>query len=245
MRIKIISAVAVIAALAIGATASNATFRSEVAVKVKLAKAGAPAKLTMVIDNTDSANVPDRISSVVVTSKVAKFNSKAVPQCSTPVPSNAAGNNTGAALNPACPKGSKIGSGKFTANTGIEGQPIPFNDLGVINGAINVYNYKPGPGEQAALLFELMSDTPVPDTHQYMRAGVTKGGVVVANIPNVADLPPKVADLLRNPDMSFRTASMAHSEYTLTAPRPKKGQKPFFTLKNTKNMDFSVVLNRD
>lgn len=248
MRIKIVSLVAVVAALAVGVAASNASFRTEATVTVKLAKAGAPAKVSIVIDNTDSANVPQRISSIVMTSKVAKFNSKAVAQCTTAVPTNAAGTNTGAALNPACPSGSKVGTGTFTANTGVPGQPIPFNDLGVITGTINVYNYKPAAGQQASLLLELMTNTPVPDTHQYMLAGVSSAGVVTSNVPNVADFPPNVANLLRvNPptDMSYRTGAMAQTTINITSPKAKSGKKPFLTLKNTKNMDFSIVLNRD
>ncbi len=248
MRIKVISVVAAVALVAVGVTASNASFRSEASVKIKLAKAGAPAKVTMVIDNTDSANVPQRISSVVTTSKVAKFNSKAVPQCTSKIPTNADGDNNAAAINPACPAGSKVGSGKFTANTGVVGQPIPFSDLGKIDGTLNVYNYKPQGGEQAALLLEIMSDTPVPDAHQYSRVSISNSGVLTSTIPNTADLPPKVSDFLRvNPptDMSYRTTSMAHVEITMTSPKAKKGKKPYFTLKNTKNLDFSIVLNRD
>jgi hypothetical protein len=248
MRIKIVSLVAVVAALAIGVSASNATFRTETSASIKLAKAGAPATAKIVIDNSDTDFVPAHVKSVVITSKVAKFNSKAVTQCKTKVPNNADGDNTGAALNPACPSASKIGKGSFRANTGVPGQPIPFNDLGVIDGTINIYNYKPGSGQQAALLLEIMSDTPVPDTHQYMLAGISKRGVITANVPNTTDLPPNVSNLLRvNPpsNMSYRTTSLAHVETTITSPRPKKGKAPFFTLKNTRNIDFSVVLNRD
>lgn len=248
MRIKIVSIVAVVAALAVGVTASNASFRTEASMKIKIAKAGAPAQTSIVVDNTDSANVPQRISSVVMTSKVAKFNSKALPQCTTKIPTNADGDNNAAALNPACPSGSKVGSGTFVANTGVVGQPIPFSDLGVIDGTLRVYNYKPQGGEQAALLLEIMSDKPVPDAHQYQRISISNGGVITSVLPNTADLPPNVANLLLiNPptNMNFRTTSMANFKLTVKSPKAKKGKKPFLTLKNTKNMDFSIVLNRD
>ncbi|MBI4898810.1 MAG: hypothetical protein HY827_10655 [Actinobacteria bacterium] len=248
MRTKVISVVAAVAVMAIGVTVSNASFRSEASMQVKLAKPGAPAKVHIVIDNSDSVNVPVHISSVVTTSKVAKFNGKAIPQCTTKIPTNADGDNTAAALNPACPSGSKVGTGTFVANTGVPGQPIPFNDVGVINGTLNLYNYKTQGGEQAAMLLEIMSDTPVPDAHQYARMGVSNSGVITSVLPNTADLPEKVSNLLRvNPptDMSYRTTSMAHVDLTIKSPTPKKGKKPFFTLKNTKNLDFSIVLNRD
>jgi hypothetical protein len=242
MRIKLISIVAVVAALAVGVTASQASLTGGSNVKVSLPKAGGPAKVTIVINNTDNVLVPQRVSSVVVTSKAAKWNSKAVPYCKKTVPTNAAGNNNGASLR--CPKNSRVGTGKFTVNIGNPGQPIP-TDLGIINGAINVYNYKPKSGQQAALLFEQIADRPIPDTHVYILAGVTKSGVYSATIPNTIDLPPAVSNLLRNPDMSYRTTALASVGVTLKSPPAKKGKRPFLTVKNLKNLDFSVVLNRD
>lgn len=242
MRIRLISIVAGVAALAIGVTASQASLTGGTNVKVKLAKAGAPAQVTVAIDNTDKVNVPRRISSVLVTSKDAKWNSKAVPFCKKSVPTNAAGTNTGAALK--CPKNSKVGQGKFSVNIGTPGQPIP-TDLGVINGVINVYNYKPQGGEQAALLLEEITDRPIPDTHIYIRAGISKSGVFTAIVPNTGDLPPNVSNLLRNPDLSYRTTALASVTVTLSSPRAKRGKRPFLTLKSLKNIDVSVVLNRE
>lgn len=244
MRTKILSLVAVVAALAVGVSASSASFRSETSAKVTLAKAGAPATLVMKVDNTDTLKVPDRISSVVVTSKSAKFNSAAVPACTTAVPTNAAGTNNAAEINPKCPAKSKVGKGTWIANTGTPGQPIPA-DLGTLSGTTNIYNYKKAGGEQAALLMELMSDIPVPNAHQYIRVSISNSGVVTALVPNTADLPPAVANFLRNADLSYRTTSMAQVNYTINKLTPKKGKKPFFTMKNLKKIDFSVVLNRD
>lgn len=244
MRIKILSLVAVVAALAVGVTTSNASFRSEVSVKATLAKAGAPAKVAMTIDNTDSAKVPERISSVVVTSKGVKFNSSAVKACTSKVPTNADGDNNAAEINPPCPAKSKVGKGSSILNTGTPGQPIP-PDLGTLTSTINIYNYKKSGGEQAALLLEALSDIPVPNAHVYIRVGISNSGVATSLVPNTADLPPAVANFLRNPDLSYRTTSLAKVAYTITSPRPAKGKKPFMTLKSTKKMDFSVVLNRD
>lgn len=244
MRIKILSFAAVVAALAIGVTASNASFRSETSAKVTIAKAGAPAKVVMTIDNTDTTKVPERISSVVISSKVAKFNGSAVPACGTAVPTNAAGTNNAGKINPPCPAKSKVGKGTWVANTGTPGEPIP-PDLGTLSGTMNVYNYKKAGGEQAALLMEVMSDIPVPNAHQYIRVGVSNSGVLNAVLPNTADLPPTVANFLRNPNLTFRTTSMSKVVTTITSPKPAKGKKPFMTLKNLKNIDFSIVLNRD
>ncbi|MFY9265327.1 MAG: hypothetical protein WAO61_07870 [Solirubrobacterales bacterium] len=244
MRIKVISAVAIIAALAIGVTASNASLRSEASVKVQVSKPGAPGKATITIDNSDSVNVPARVNSLVISSKVAKFNGKAVTQCKTAVPTNALGNNNAAEINPPCPKKSLVGKGTFVINTGIPGQPIP-GDLGTLDGTFKLYNYKTSGGEQAAVLVEVLSQVPVPNAHVYIRAGVSKSGVITAAIPNTADLPPTISNLLRNPDASYRTTSLAKAKFTITSPRPARGKKPFFTLKNNKNLDFSIVLNRD
>ncbi|MGH2906617.1 MAG: hypothetical protein ACRDKI_07585 [Solirubrobacterales bacterium] len=239
MRIKLIAVATAIAALAIGVSASNATLNSETSAKVSIKKAGAPATVKLVIDNTDNAVVPQRVSAVSITSKAAKWNSKAVPQCKSKVPTNADNDNNAGPITPACPKGSKVGSGKFKVNTGTVGQPIP-SDLGTIDGTLNIYNYKPGGGQQAALLLEIMSDTPVPNAHQYSLAGVSKSGTIFATVPNTADLPPSVSALLLP-----RTTSLAHLETTIKSPKPKGKTKPFFTLKNLKNIDFSVVLQRD
>ncbi|MFY9487257.1 MAG: hypothetical protein WAP35_00980 [Solirubrobacterales bacterium] len=241
MRIKVITAVAIVAAMAIGVTASNAALRTEASVRIQVKKPGAPAKAIIKVDNTDPGVVPQRVSVLTIASKVAKFNGSAIPACKTPVPSNALGNNNAGEINPPCPSKALVGKGKFSANTGIPGQPLPA-DFGTIDGDIKAFNYKKSGGEQAALLIELSSDTPVPNAHQYMRVGITKGGVIRATIPNTADLPPQVSNLLRNPDGSYRTTSMASMNLTLSSPR---GKKPFFTLKQVKNLDFQVVLERE
>lgn len=241
MRIKVITAVAIVAAMAVGVTASNAALRTEANLRVQVKKPGAPAKAIIKIDNTDPGVVPQRVSTLVIASKVAKFNGSALPACKTPVPSNALGNNNAGEINPPCPSKTLVGKGTFIANTGITGQPLPA-DFGTIDGDMRVYNYKKSGGEQAALLVELRSDIPVPNAHQYLRAGITKGGVIRATIPNTADLPPQVSNLLRNPDGSYRTTSMANMSLTLASPR---GKKPFFTLKQVKKLDFQIVLERE
>jgi len=240
MRIKLIVIATAIAALAVGVGTSSATLNSQTSAKVSLAKAGAPATVQLIIDNTDNAVVPQRISAIQIASKSAKWNSKAVAQCKSTVPTNALGNNNAAEITPPCPKASKVGTGTFTVNTGTVGQPIPA-DLGTISGDINIYNYKPGGGQQAALLLEIMSDVPVPNAHQYSLATVSKAGVISATVPNTDDLPPAVKNIL-SPPSAPRTTSLANLKTTIKSPA---GKKPFLTLKNLKNIDFSVTLQRD
>jgi hypothetical protein len=239
MRIKLVVLATVIAALAVGVATSSATLRTETSAKVTIPKAGSAATVKIVIDNTDNEVVPQRISMIKITSKDAKFNAKAVPQCKSTVPTNAAGNNNAAEITPACPKASRVGKGTAIVNTGTVGQPFP-PDLATITADINVYNYKPSGGDQAALLFEIMSDVPVQNAHQYQLAHVSKAGVISSTVPNTTDLPPAVQQFLTG-----RTTSLAHLETTIKSPKAKKGKKPFFTLKSVKNIDFSVVLERD
>jgi hypothetical protein len=239
MRIKLILVATVVAALAVGAISSNAALQTSTSVNVKLAKAGAPATVVTEIKNNDNAGlVPQRVSAITIASKVAKWNSKAIPQCASTIPTNAAGNNNAAQISPACPSKSKVGSGTFTVNTGTVGQPIP-SELGTISGTVNVYNYKPG-SNQAALLFEIKSDIPVPNAHQYALATVSRTGVLSAQVPNTTDLPPAVQQFLTG-----RTTSLNNLKVTIKSPKPAKRKKPFLTLKNTKNMDFVVTLDRD
>ena len=89
-----------------------------------------------------------------------------------------------------------------------------------------------------------MSSIPVPNVYQYILATV-KGGVLSANVPNAADLPASLSNLLRNPDMSYRTLSMATMNTKIKSPKVKKGQKPLLTLNSFKNLDYSIELNRD
>lgn len=248
MRFKMIIALAVIAAVAVGVTASNAALRSETSLKIKLAKAKAPASVVMKVDNSNfntpgnpygGGIVPERINEVVITSKSAKWSGKGAVQCKIPIPSAAAGNNTGAIANPGCPAKSKVGTGDFIATAGTPGQPYDTGDAGVITGTLTIYNYKPSGGAQAALLLEAKSKNPVPNVYQYILATV-KGGVLKASIPNMADLPVSLSNLFKVGD-TYKTLSMATMNTKINSPKSKT---PLLTLNNFKSMDFSVVLNR-
>lgn len=243
MRFKLITVLAAIAALAVGVATSNAGLRSETSLKIKLAKAKAPASVVMNIDNTNTAGlVPERINQVVISSKTAKWSGKGAAQCAITIPSTAAGNNDGSDVGKNCPAKSKVGKGTFIANAGTVGVAYDPGDAGKITGTITIYNYKPAGGSQAALLIDAVSKTPVEGVHQYMLAQI-RGGVLTANIPNMADLPVNLSNLFKNPDLvTYKTLSMATMNTTITSPKSKH---PLLTLNNFKNMDFSVVLNRD
>lgn len=247
MRFKLITVLAALAALAVGVTASNAGLHSSTTVKIKIAKAKAPASVVMNIDNTHTnaagvGIVPERINQVVITSKAAKWYSKGAVQCKVVIPSAAAGNNDGSDIGKNCPSKSKIGSGTFIANAGTPGTVYDPGDAGRITGVMKVYNYKAPAGAQAALLLDAESKTPVPGVHQYILA-VVKGGKLTASVPNMADLPTNLSNLFKNPDgVTYKTLSMATMNTSLKSPSAKR---PLLTLNNFKSMDFAVELNRD
>jgi hypothetical protein len=239
MRIKLIVIATAIAALAIGVGTSSATLNSSTSATLNVSKPGGPGTVKLVIDNTDNQVVPQRISEIQISSKFAKWNAKAVPQCKSEVPTNANGKNNAGQISPACPSGSKVGTGKFTVNTGTPGQPIP-SDLGTISGDVNIYNYTPQSGTQATLLIEILSDIPVPNAHQYQLAKISKSGTIDTFVPLMEDLPPAVKNIL-SPPSAPRTVSLSHFETTIKS----KGKKPFFTIKQNKKLDFNVTLIRD
>lgn len=240
MRIKLIALATVVAALAVGVVTSQAALQQEVKVNVSLSKAGAPATVKLSLVNDDPGKVPERIKTLVVTSKTVKWNSKAAPYCGVKIPTNADGDNNAAKLS--CPSKSKVGSGKFLVNTGIPGQAPPA-ELYVIDGNITVFNYKPRSGDTAAFLIEIQSDIPVPNAHQYQYVGISRSGVMTAEIPNTADLPPQVRDILLN--LPGRQISLNTISLTLKAPKVKKGKKPLFTINNFKKLDVAGKLIRE
>jgi hypothetical protein len=240
MRIKLIALATVVAALAVGVVTSQAALQQKVSVNVNIPKPGAAGTVKVSLKNDDPGKVPERIKTIVVTSKSVKWNSKAVPYCNVKIPTNADGDNNAAKLT--CPSKSKVGSGKFLVNTGIPGQAPPA-ELYVIDGNVTVYNYKPRPGNVAGFLVEIQSDVPVPNAHQYQYVGITRAGVMTAEIPNTADLPPQVRDILLN--LPGRQISLNSLDLTLKAPKVKKGKKPLFTITNFKKLDVSGELIRE
>jgi hypothetical protein len=267
MRIKLIALATVIAALAIGVTASQASLQQKITVNVKFKKAGAPGTIKVSLENLEpsagnpDALVPERIAQLVVSSKSIVYNSKAMPYCHIvpsqkaggpdTIPTNAQGNNTSDFLAPEpggknsaivlknCPLTSLIGKGSFEAVVGTVRQPFDPSQAGQITGKVYAYNYKPRSGDQAAFVTWIQSNNPVPNANQYTYVGVSKSGVLTAVLPNRADIPPQIAAVL-----APGVISMTKLDLTLTSPKPKKG-KPAFSIKNFSNLDVTGQLIRD
>jgi hypothetical protein len=261
MRTKLILIATVVAALAIGVTASNAALQNSVSVDLKFKKAGGPGSLALSLTNREDGDlVPQRIAKMIISSSSGVYNSKALPYCkiipagasSDTIPTNAAGNNNSEFLapqpggkNPAnvlknCPLKSLVGKGTFEAVVGTVGQPFNRAQAGFITGNVYLYNYKPRSGDTLAFVAWIQSDNPVPNANQYQYVGVTKKGVITTVLPNRSDIPPNIANVL-----APGVISMTQLKLKLTAPKPPKGKKPIFSVKSLSNLNISGSLVRE
>jgi hypothetical protein len=263
MRTKLILIATVVAALAIGVTASNAALQNSVSVNLKFKKAGGPGTLKLSLTNTeDGALVPERIKEMVISTKSGQYNSKALPYCRIvpsqvpkgpdTIPTNAAGNNTSDFLAPQpggnnsktvltnCPLKSIVGKGTFEAVVGTVGQPYDPSQAGLITGNVYLYNYKPRSGDTLAFVAWIQSDNPVQNANQYQYVGVSKKGVIRTIIPNRGDIPPNIAAVLPPGVISLTKLNL-----TLTSPKPPKGKKPIFSVKSFSNLDVAGQLIRE
>ncbi|MGK2877690.1 MAG: hypothetical protein ACSLFF_03800 [Solirubrobacterales bacterium] len=262
MRTKLIAIATVVAALAIGVTASNAALQNSLSVQLKFKKAGGPGSLKLSLTNVeDGGLVPQRVAQMVVTSSSAVYNSKALPYCKIvptqtvggkdEIPTNAAGNNTSDFLAPEpggnnsatvlknCSLKSLVGKGTFQAVVGTVGQPYNPAQAGLITGKVYLFNYKPRAGDQVAFVAWIQSNNPVPNANQYQYVGVSKKGVIRAILPNRGDIPPNIAAVLPE-----GTISMTNLNLNLTSPKPKKG-KPIFSIKSFSNLNVTGQLIRE
>lgn len=263
MRTKLILIATVVAALAIGVTASNAALQNSVSVNLKFKKAGGPGTLKLSLTNTeDGALVPERIKEMIISSKSGQYNTKALPYCKIvptqvpngkdEIPTNAAQNNTSDFLAPQpggknsatvlknCPLKSLVGKGTFEAVVGTPGQPYDPGQAGLITGNVYMYNYKPRSGDTLAFVAWIQSDNPVQNANQYQYVGVSKKGVIRTVLPNRQDIPPNIAAVLP-PGI----IAMTKLNLTLTSPKPPKGKKPIFSVKSFSNLDVSGQLIRE
>lgn len=262
MRIKLIAIATMVAALAIGVTASNAALQNTVSVQLKFKKAGGPGSLKLSLTNTeDGGLVPQRIAKMIISSSSGVYNSKALPYCKIvptqtvggkdEIPTNAAGNNTSDFLAPEpggknsatvlknCPLNTLVGKGTFEAVVGTVGQPYNPAQAGLVTGKAYLFNYKPRSGDQAAFVAWIQSNNPVPNANQYQYVGISKKGVITTILPNRGDIPPNIAAVLPE-----GTISMTKLNLTLTSPKPKKG-KPIFSVKSFSNLNVSGQLIRE
>ena len=263
MRTKLILIATVVAALAIGVSASNAALQNSVSVALKFKKAGGPGTLELSLTNTeDGGLVPERIAKMVISSSSGVYNSKALPLChivpslqaggKDEIPTNAAGNNKSDFLAPQpggknqavvlknCPLKSLVGKGTFEAVVGTVGQPYDPAQSGLITGNVYLYNYKPRSGDTLAFVAWIQSNNPVPNANQYQYVGVSKKGVITTVLPSRADIPQYIADLLPP-----GTISMTKVKLKLTSPAPPKGKKPIFSIKNFSDLNVSGQLVRE
>lgn len=264
MRIKLIAIATVVAALAIGVTASQASLQQTVSVNVKFKKAGGPGSIKVSLTNLEpsggnpDALVPERISQLIVKSKSVKYNSKAYPYCkiippgstTDTIPTNQAGNNNSDFLAPEpnqqnsstvlknCPLKSLIGKGSFEAVVGTVRQPFDPSQSGLITGKVYAYNYKPRSGDQAAMVVWIQSDNPVPNANQYQYVGISKSGTITAVLPSRGDIPTKIADLLPPGTISMTKLSLELKSQKV------KGKVPF-TIKSFSNLDVTGQLVRE
>ena len=130
----------VVAAVAIAATANNGNTVQTYEQTYSAKKPGKSTGTTFVTTSTDDTNTaknrqPKRVTNFDIKFPPgSKIDSKAAPQC------KATDNDFASADNPddACPKGSKLGSGKVAAR-------LPFDSpLGDIDGTVTVYNANKG-----------------------------------------------------------------------------------------------------
>lgn len=262
MRTKLILIATVVAALAIGVSASNAALQNSVSVALKFKKAGGPGTLDLSLTNVeDGGLVPQRIKTLIISSSSGVYNSKALPYCKIvptqqaggkdEIPTNAAGNNTSDFLAPQpggknsatvlknCPLKSLVGKGSFEAVVGNVGQPYDPSQSGLITGNTYMFNYKPRSGDTLAFVAWIQSNNPVPNANQYVYVGVSKSGVIKTDLPNRGDIPPNIAAVLPQ-----GVISMTKLKLKLTSPKPKKG-KPIFSIKSFSNLNVAGSLVRE
>jgi hypothetical protein len=201
MRIKILAIGAVMAAVIGGGTAS-AALQNQLNVDILQKAQGKPATVKVYAQNYDSAGkVPERISQVVLKSKSAKWNGKAVTKCTSPIPDK---NLPAGPITPACPSKSLIGTGTAVALAGNAGEAVPpQGGANYITSKLKFYNYKPQSGAKVSILIEAVSDQPIPDATIYMTANVDSKGTLTAKIPNVSDIPTNLAQFYPNKNINI------------------------------------------
>jgi hypothetical protein len=209
----------------------------------------------------DGGLVPQRLSRLVVQSSSVRYNRRALPTCrvvfrgQAKIPTRADG-ITGAeeltyvpgernshAVKKACPKKSILGRGTFTATVGTPGLPYNPAQAGALEGTVIIYNYRPKKGDTLGTVARLHVDNPVPST-QYLYAGVSRRGVLIADVPRRTEIPTNLDATIPPGELSMTSLSL-----DLKAPRPKRHRgragKPIFTIKSFKKLDVYGQLVRE
>jgi len=238
MRVKFLAIATGVFAIALGGVASGALQQTE-EVSVKTKGPGEYTTISAKISNTDPVKVPERISQIVVSSKLLKWNAKGAAVCSLQLRSD------GEFMSPKCPANTVIGKGTFRGVLGIPGKAYPTDSLGKAGGTITLYNYKPPAGTKVGILAEAhtIKDAnyqSAAEATQYILGGVTAAGKETIDIPNLKGLPPQLRDII--PPCRFVVFTEAN--INLTPPKPKKGKAPFVTTKKG-NIDASIQYVRE
>lgn len=233
-RIRILLAGACIAAV-LGTGSAGGALQNQLNVDILQKSQGKPATVKVYATNKDTnpdgslRNIPERISKVVVKSKSAKWDPRAVKKCTSPLPTK----EVGGTIVPACSASTQVGSGSGVILAGKAGQPAPPRGSAYYaEGSIKIFHYATQPGDKVTLLIETISDQPVPDAHLYVLAHVDARGTLTTNIPNVADIPLNLAQFYPGRDLCV-------IEFTATL-NPKRS-KFFMLKKGNLNMELSVT----
>lgn len=202
----------------------------------------------------DGGLVPERIQRLIVQSSSIRYNRKALPYCKVifngqkKIPTRADGitgaeqltyvpkkkNSSG--VKKACPQKSILGSGTFTAAIGTPGLPYNPTNAGILTGSVIVYNHQPKKGDTLGAIVRISVNDPVP-SNQYIYAGVSRGGKLVASIPSRAEIPLNLDASLPAGEVALTSISVK-----LKAPKVKKARrgrkagKPIFTIKTFKDV---------
>lgn len=230
MRIKILVIGAALAAV-VGGGSATAALQNQLTVDVLQKAQGKPATVKVFAVNEDSANkIPERISKVVLKSKSAKWNGKAVPKCTSPLPDK---NLPAGPIQPACSSKALVGSGSAIVLAGVAGETVPpQGGANYVTSKLKIYNYKPQPGAKVSMLIEATSDQPIPDAKLYVVANVDSKGTLTANIPNVGDIPTNLAQFYPGKNLNI-----IRFQATLNSKRTKY----FMLKKGNLNADLTVT----
>lgn len=232
MRIKILVIGAALAAI-VGAGSASAALQNQLTVDILHKAQGKPATVKVFAKNEDSAGkIPERISQVVLKSKTAKWNGRAVSKCTSPLPDI---NQPSAPIDPPCKSKTLVGSGSAVVLAGLAGEPVPpQGGANYVEAKLKIYNYKPQPGAKVTLLIEAISDQPIPDATIYTVANIDSKGTLSANIPSPATIPTNLAQFY--PGKNF---SVIRFQATMNSKRTK-----LFMLKKG-NLNADLIVTRE
>lgn len=237
MRIKILIIGAALAAV-VGGGSATAALQNQLNVDILHKGQGYPATVKVYAQNYDSAGIiPERVRQVVLKSKSAKWNGKAVPKCTSVIPSK---DVPAGPISPACSSKSLVGTGTAIVLAGNKNEPVPpQGGANYVTSKLKIYNYKPSPGDKVTMLIEAISDQPIPDATIYMLAHVNSKGTLTATIPSVTEIPTNLAQFYDNPETPAIEKNLHIIEFKSTL--NSKRTKYFMLKKGNLNAELTVT----